>query len=216
MNTNLISDKLEQAEKLVTLQRVCFFGNSHKRNREWWVLGRAIGILNRTAEVRLELAVATEPPDPDFRISTIEKQSSVFVEILEVIEDGRKRHQELKMRSMEVKMKLKLKIRPIHVLEDPFSSFRREIKRKCGKQYPEGCWLIVFLSVPAIQMPEFYDKSWSDMVFQEVESWKDSTVVPDLGSSPFGSVFVLDAGGRFLVSIYPKLEVFNDAPPPCV
>jgi hypothetical protein len=148
-------------------------------------------------------ALATKPPLPDFQILKEDGNLSHHVEIGESLEDGRRRNSEMKERLANPSPRG----RSIHVIDDPFISFRKLVSQKFCKPYASGCWLIVFFDIMGLQMPEFYSIPWSQMVFNEVNSWSDNKFSPDISSCPFDRVLVLDSGGQSLVSIFPRLEI---------
>lgn len=198
-----INRELMRVEGLRKSAGADFFGNRHKLDREWWVLGKTFKLLMESGDCDRLFALATKPPFPDFQIIENDGSLSYYVEIGESLEDGRRRHSEMKERLAHPNPRG----RSIHVIDDPFISFRKVISQKFYKSYASGCWLIVFFDIMGLQMPEYYLMPWSQMVFNEVNSWSDNKLSPDISSCPFDRVLVLDSGGQSLVSIFPRLEI---------
>lgn len=200
---NNINEELYRVECLIKSSGAEFFGNRHKQDREWWILGRTFRLLRQSGDCDFLFALAAKPPLPDFQILKADGNLSHHVEIGESLEEGRRRHSEMKERLAHPNPRG----RSIHVIEDPFITFRKVVSQKFCKPYPSGSWLVVFFSIMGLQMPEYYSKPWSQMVFDEVKQWPDNESSPNISSCPFGRVLVLDSGGQRLVSIFPRLEV---------
>jgi|GEM_PF-3374976 len=200
---NNINEELSRVEGLIKSSGAEFYGNRHKLDREWWVLGRTFKLLRQCGNCDCLFALATKPPLPDFQILKADGNLSHHVEIAESLEDGRHRHDEMKLRLAHPNPLG----RSIHVIDDPFISLRKVVSQKFCKTYASGCWLIVFFSIGGLQMSEYYSMPWSQMVFNEVNSWSDNELSPDISACPFDRVWVLDSGGQSLVSIFPRLEV---------
>lgn len=201
---NNIDEELNRVEclkKSVGAEK--FFSNRHKQDCEWWVLGKSSKLLRQSGYFDCLFALATKPPLPDFQILKDDGNLSYHVEIGESIEDGLHRNREMKERLAHPTPRG----RSIHVIDDPFISFRKLVSKKFGKPYASGCWLIIYFNILGLQMPEFYSIPWSQMVFNEVNSWSDNKFSPDISSCPFDRVLVLDSGGQSLVSIFPRLEI---------
>lgn len=201
---NNINEELSRVECLRKSAGAECFSNRHKQDREWWVLGKTFKLLRQSGDCDCLFALATKPPLPDFQILKADGDLSHHVEIGESLEDGRRRHSEMKERLAHPNPRG----RSIHVIDDPFISFRKLVTQKFCKPYASGCWLIVFFDIMGLQMPEYYSIPWSQMVFNEVNSWSDNELSPNISSCPFDRVLVLDSGGQSLVSIFPRLEVF--------
>lgn len=203
---NNINDELSRVECLRKSAGAEFFNNKNKQDREWWVLGKTYRMLMQSGDCDLLFALATKPPLPDFQILKDDGSLSHHVEIGESLEDGRRRNSEMKERLAHPNPLG----RSIHVIDDPFISFRKLVSQKFCKPYASGCWLIVYFDILGIQMPEHYSIPWSQMVFNEVNSWSDNELSPDIGSCAFDRVLVLDSGGQSLVSIFPRLEIIME------
>lgn len=201
----LILDELDRVKALANESDAEFFGNSYKRDREWWVLGHAASILMRHFPIPPIFGEATEPPNADFKIFSANREFLANIEITEAFEDERRRHAEMKERLSSQS----LKARKISVIKDPFISFRRVLSEKFEKNYGSKSWLILYFSIMRMEMPGNPDDSWEKLVFDEIHSWTDSELTPELTLSPFDQIFVLDGGGEKLVSIFPSFSVFE-------
>ncbi|MFM2197637.1 MAG: hypothetical protein RLZZ505_1069 [Verrucomicrobiota bacterium] len=198
-----IDKELIRVEELRKGSGADFFGNKHKLDREWWVLGRTFKLLMQNGDCDYFSALPATPPLPDFQIMNSDGELSKYVEIGECIEEGRRRHDEIKNRLAHPNPRGY----SIHVIDDPFISFRKVVNQKFGKPYAPGSWLIILFSIMGLQMPDYYSKLWSQMIFEEVDSWSGDEGSPSMDRCPFDRVLVLDSGGKSLVSIFPRLEV---------
>ncbi len=203
-----IADQLRRVENLTRTSGAEFFGNKCKRDREWWVLGKASFLLSTREPQTPVYAEATDPPNPDFKVYSEVGEFRANIEITEVIEAGRRRHSEIKERLSDRTLNPK----SLHVIDDPFISFRRVISEKSQKPYGSGCWLIIFFSIPRLQMPGHFEIPWEQLIFDEVRSWASTELTPQISSSPYERVFVLDSNGTTLVSISPDFAVFERLP----
>jgi len=204
INLKNIDEELNRVECLRKSAGVeKFFSNRQKQDREWWVLGKASKILMQSGDCDCLFALAAKPPLPDFQILKDDGSLSHHIEIGESLKDGRRRNSEMKERLARPNPWG----RSVHVIDDPFISFRKLISKKFCKPYGSGCWLIVYFNISGLEMPEHYSIPWSQMVFNEVNSWSNNELSPVISSCPFDRVLVLDSGGQSLVSIFPRLEV---------
>lgn len=202
----IINEELDRVKCLKKSAGAEFFCDMHKQDREWWVLGKAYKMLTLNGDCNCQFALAAKPPLPDFQILKYDGIMSHHVEIGESIEDGRRRNSEMKERLADPSPWG----RNVHVLDDPFISFRKLVSKKFSKPYASGCWLIVYFNISGLEMPEYYSMPWSQMVFKEVSSWSENEFSPDLSSCRFDRVLVLDSGGRSLISIFPRFEVIAE------
>ena len=162
---NNINEELTRVECLrKSVGAEIFFSNRHKEDCEWWVLGNASKLLRKSGDFDCLFALATKPPLPDFQILKDDGSLSHHVEIGESLEDGRRRNREMKERLAHPNPRG----HSIHVIDDPFISFRRLVSQKFCKPYASGCWLLVYFNIMGLQMPEHYSIPWSEMVFKEV------------------------------------------------
>jgi hypothetical protein len=198
-----IGNQLVRVESMIKSSGIEFFGNKHKIDREWWVLGRTFQLMKNSLYEDAFFAESNEPPSPEFSILKPDGSISYYVEIAESIEDGRRRHDEMKDRLAHPKRLG----HSVHVVEDPFISLRKLVLQKIRKPYASGCTLVVYFSIMGLQMADFYSMLWSQMVFREVDSWTKNEICPKLNSCPFDRIMVLDSSGVSLVQIFPKQEV---------
>jgi len=201
-----IADKFSEIEALQQKLDLKFFENIHKRDREWWVLGKAARILSKSKHEEIKYASEYEPPLPDFQLHY--NEVSHFLEVAESPLAGRKRHEELKKRySGELPAMWSLP-----TIKDPFVLFRSVIAKKLRKAliYPSDTWLLIYFSINRLQMPGNLGISWERLVFDEIESWRQRNLVSAFGSCRFRRILVLDSSGERLISIFPAFEILHE------
>lgn len=202
-----IDRKIPEVEAAAKKAGAEFFGNSSKRTREWWILGRAVGILRLTKGGGFFHACEMEAPCPDFQLHSRDLRSSVFIEITESIELGRRRHDEVKKRlSGELPS-----IWSTGIIADPYIAFREVIAKKLqkAKTYPAGTWLLVYFSIGRLSMPGNLGISWEQLIFDEVESWRERGLVREIECCRFDRILVIDSEGKRLVCIFPNFSVLH-------
>ena len=201
-----ITQKFSEIEAVRQNLDLDFFENKRKRDREWWILGKAAGILNMTKHEEMKYASECEPPLPDFQLHY--NQASHFLEVAESPLAGRKRHEELKKRySGELPAMWSLP-----TIKDPFVTFRSVISKKLRKAhiYPSDTWLLIYFSINRMQMPGNLGIPWEKLVFDEVESWKKRNLVSEFGSCRFRRILVLDSSCERLISIFPAFVILHE------
>ena len=199
-----VVDQLSRVEELVHRLReekkcALFFSDEYKRDREWWVVGRASKCLSKSGEEHSNYAQPTEPPNADFKTFV---QGTFFkhIEIAEVLKDRRRRHQEMKEFCSGKRESMGGNFSPG---KDPFQSFRSIIRQKFLKRYGPDCWLLVMLRAMIFER----GPDWIDRLKDEVDSWPRTEDSIDITTSPYERILVLGSGGTELVSIYPHWDV---------
>lgn len=209
MNAASIQEELVRVVNLAKSLDISFFDNSHKRDREWWVLGHATDLLRRAGHAYPTHAQTTIPPEPDFITYLADGRAFKRIEIAEVLRHGRKRHDEIKRAySSDLTMP-----KTIHTVKDPFQSFRKVLLSKFNKRYGSGCWLVLLHSMMIFEFPEDWTRGWANLLREKTERWKREGNALALARSPYEKIFVLNSSGNELVSIYPDWLVIYPTRP---
>lgn len=203
-----IHEELNRVTRLAESAEDEFFDNSHKRDREWWILGHATNLLSQAGAPHPTHAEATEPPEPDFTTFSADGSPFKKIEIAEVLRHERRRHKEMK----DAFSSNLTSINGIYPAEDPFRSFRPVLLSKFNKRYGSDCWLLLMHSMMVFEFGGDWRRGWTGQLHHEVDSWHDAESSVTLSDSPYEQIFVLSSGGDELVSIYPAWSVIHRSP----
>lgn len=175
---------------------------SHRVDREWWVLGKAVSILEIVGEVYPTHAVPTDPPNPDFM--TFQAAGAPFhpIEITEVLRPGRKRTQEYRDPYHGYGMSI------VEPHPTPWISFQRKLREKYLKQYGRDCWLIVYHNMGYSDISHVGE--WHRTLVYEANKWASDPAVPwNPSRSPYGRILIMDAKASAMVELFPTIRVIR-------
>lgn len=174
-----------------TIDPVEFFSNSHKRDREWDVLGATHRILSASpygfpdfAEERLR---------PDFMTFLSDGSRSMPVEITEALRPNERRHQKY-MQGAASGSRFRALPPP---LEDPWAALQNAIMKKASAGYSSDTALIVYFGLWLFDL-----KEWSIPMAAQVARRHQEQ--PFQGVDVFSHVFVLTSGMDSAVTLNKK------------
>jgi len=174
-----------------------FFSRSHKKTREWQVLGVAQNILR---EQGFDYPVyAKEHEEPDF--IAYRDDSSIWspIEIVEILPPGYKRqdyHKKLEQR------KQPQFLNRIEYLDEPFAPLREQITKKSLKPYAGDTTLIVYYDIGTLYIEAAH------LPFEKLITDEHSRQ-PLEHINTFKRVLVLNASLDALLEIYPSWIVIK-------
>jgi len=198
-----IKEELNRVRNLVQSigDEIFIRSNDFRDDREWWVLGETVGILEEKGLDYPSLAIKTKPTEPDFITFIDNHERFKPIEITEVLRPGRKRGDEYKA---------KISTESVKPNEDPWSSFRTVLNDKFQKKYDEDCWLIVYHNVLYFKDITAYGY-WHNTILANAELWNETNNGGscNLHQCPYEKILVLNSSANSLVSIFPELKVIQ-------
>ena len=167
----------------------------YKNDREWWVLGHVITLLEKAGHAYPEYAIKTNPPEPDF--VTYSDNKTVFrpMEIGEVLAPDRRRGDEYST---------PCSIMGVNQLDEPWKSFILLLRNKFLRRYGNNCWLVVYHDILCYEISLY--NPWHEVLLASAANWNTSSLI-DLGNSPYEKILVLNSNGNALVEIFPSLSI---------
>lgn len=194
----IIKEELERVKQLHT-QVGSEFVTSHKYkdDREWWVLGNTVFLLEQAGLDYPEYAQKTIPPDPDFITYGSNRTRFRPIEVGEVLRIGRRRGDEYKN---------PFSVKDIDQLRHSWESFISVLNDKFLKRYDKDTWLIVYHDLISFEIS--LDVLWHDVLLANAETWNKSAPGRiNLAESPYQRILVLNSTGKALVEIHPYLKI---------
>lgn len=173
---------------------VAFFSSTHKKSREWHVLG-AVRKLLLQADLDAP-SFADEGEAPDFHTFVANGRVWAPIEIVEVLRPDYKRHASYKAAA-------KPDAPPFYVLppplEAPWEPMRKQIGDKARKGYSAETCLVVYHNIGRMSFPDL-DRPFHEQLLAEHAS------TPFAGVRSFSRVLVLTSDMKCLVQLHPEAE----------
>lgn len=200
----IIKQELERVKQLhAKIGSDFVVSREYKDDREWWVLGNTVSLLEQAGLQYPEYAQKTIPPDPDFMTYSSNRVRFRPIEIGEVLRPGRKRGDEYEE---------PFYIKDVEQLQLPWESFISVLNDKFLKRYDRDSWLIVYHNIISFEIS--LDDRWHEILLANAETWKESAPrgMINLTESPYQRILVLNSTGNALVEIHPNLRTIISDP----